>query len=56
MEEKKSKESFLTALATVIKKGTTTSIRKKSNELKVNEKTVKRVIKQDSNPDLNPLD
>ena len=35
---------------------TTTSIRKQANELKVHEKTVRTVIKQDLSPDLNPLD
>ena len=36
---KRRKESFLTALVTVIKKDPTTSIRKQANELKVHEKT-----------------
>ena len=36
---KKLKEDFLTALATVIKKAPTTSMRKHANELKVHEKT-----------------
>ena len=55
-KKKKVKEGFLTALATVIMKGTTTSIRKHANELKVNEKTVRRAIKQDLSPDHNTLD
>ena len=41
------KKVFLTALATVIKKDPTTSIRKHANELSVKEKTVKTAIKQD---------
>ena len=45
---KKRKEGFLTALATVIKKDLTTSIRKNANELKVDVK-----IKQDLSPVLN---
>ena len=40
---------------TVIKKDSTMSIRKHSNELKVHKKTVRTAIKQDLNPDLNPL-
>ncbi len=47
---KKRKEGFLTAFATVIKKGPTTSIRKHANELKVHQKTVRTAIK-----DLSPL-
>ena len=43
--KKKRKESFLTALATMIKKDPTTSIRKRANELKVREKTVRTTIK-----------
>ena len=38
-----------------IKKDPTTSIRKHANELKVHEKTVRTAIKQDLNPDHNPL-
>ena len=52
---KKSKQVFLTALTTAIKKPTT-SIKKHTNELKVHEKTVRTAIKQDLSPDLNPLD
>ena len=51
----KRKERFLTALSTVIKKGPTTSIRKHSNEFKVNEITVKTAIKRGLNPDINPF-
>ena len=51
----KQKEGFLTALATAIQKDPITSIRKHANEQKVLEKTVRTVIKQDLNPDLNPL-
>ena len=50
------KEGFLTALAMVIRKDPTTSIRKHANELKVHEKTVRTAIKQDLSPDHNPLD
>ena len=50
------KKTFLTALATVIKKDSIMSIRKHANKLKVHEKTVKTAIKQDLNPKLNPLD
>ena len=53
---KKEKERLLTALATTIKRGPTTSIRKQSNELKVHEKTVRIAIKQDSSPERNPFD
>ncbi len=52
---KKRKESFLVALATVIK-DPNTLIRKHVNDLKVYEKTVRTAIKQDLSPDLNPLD
>ena len=53
---KKRKESFLTALATVIKKDPTTSLRKDANELKVHAKTVRTAIKQESSTNLNLLD
>ena len=53
--EQKQKESFLTALATAIKKEPTASIRKHANELKVSEKTVRTAIKQDLNQDFNPV-
>ena len=53
---KKRKEGFLTALARMIKKDPTTSIRKHANKLEVHEKTVRTVIKQDLSPDLNSLD
>ena len=49
-------KTFLTALATVIKKDPTTSIRKHTNELKVNEKTVRTAIKQNQSPDFGLLD
>ena len=39
-----------------IKKDPTRSVRKHVNELKVNEKTVRTVIKEDLRPDVNPLD
>ena len=53
----KNEKVFLTALvATAIKKDRTTSIRKHANELKFNEKTVRRAIQQDLSPDLNSLD
>ena len=52
---KKRKEGFLTALATTIKKDTTTSIRKHANELKVHEKTAMAAVKQGLGPDLTPL-
>ena len=45
------KRRFLTALATVIKKDTTTIIRKHPKT-----KTLRTAIKQDLNPDLKPLD
>ena len=56
IEPKKQKESFLTALAIVIKKDPTMSIRKCTYELKVCEKTVRTAIKQDLSPNHNPLD
>ena len=37
----------------MIKKDPTTSIRKRANELKVHDKTVKTAIKQDLRPDIN---
>ena len=52
---KKRKEGFLTAPITAIKKDPTISIRNYANELKVHEKTVRTTIKQDSSPDLKPL-
>ena len=39
----------------VIKKVLKTSIRNHANELKVHEKTVRTVIKQDLSPDRNPI-
>ena len=54
--ERKKNEGFLTVLAMAIKKDPTMSIRKRANELKVHEKTVRTVIKQDLSPDVNPLD
>ena len=51
---KKRKEGFLTALDTA--RVPTTSIGKHANELKVYEKTVRTVIKQDLSRDFNPLD
>ena len=53
---KKKKSNFLTALSTAIRKDPTRSIRKQANELKVHEKTVKRVIEQDLSPDLKSFD
>ena len=53
---KNRKEGSLTVQATAIKKGSTTSIRKYTNELKIHEKTVKTAIKQDLSPNLKPLD
>ena len=53
---KKWKEGFLTDFAMAIKKNPTTSIRKHTNELKVNEKTLRTAIEQELNPDLNSLD
>ena len=47
------KEGFLIAHATPIKKDSTMSIRKDDNELKVPEKTVKTLIKQEFSPDIN---
>ena len=52
---KKQKEVFLSALATSIKKDSTTSIRKFANKLKVHEKTARTAIKQDLRPVLNLL-
>ena len=51
---KKWKEGFLTALATAIKKDPTTSEKKCANELKVNEKSVRTVMKQHLSPDSAP--
>ena len=53
---KKQKESFLTALATVINMDPTMSLRKHANDLKVHEKTVRTAIKQDLSPDHSTLD
>ena len=53
---KKRKEGLLTALAAVIKKNPSTTIRKHANELKVHEKTMRTAIKQDLSPELKPLD
>ena len=53
---KKIKEGFLIALATVIKKDPATSIRKNAYELKVHKKTVRTAIKEDIRADLNPFD
>ena len=53
---KQKRKGFLTALATVMKKDYTMSIRLHANELKVHEKTVRTAIKQDVSPDLNSLD
>ena len=53
---KERKEGFLTALASAIKKDSTTSIRKHANESKVHEKTLRTAIKQDLSPDPNPLE
>ena len=44
-KKKKKKKGFLTALATAIKKGPTTSIKKHTYELRVHEKTVGTAIK-----------
>ena len=54
-KKQKRKESFLTTLASAIKKGSKLLVRKIANELKVSEKTVKTAIKQDLRPLLNPL-
>ena len=53
---KKQKEGFLTAFASVIKKDPKTSIRKHVNELKVHEKTMQTAIKEDLSPDFTSLD
>ena len=53
--EQKTKRRLLTALAAVIMKEPRTSIRKHTNELKVHEKTMRTVIKQDLSSDLNLL-
>ena len=50
------KNSLLTALATGIKKGPSTSIRKHANELKVHKKSMGTAIKQDLSLDHDPLD
>ena len=46
----------LTTLVTAINKDPTMSLKKHTNELKVNEKSVWTAIKQDFSPDLKPLD
>ena len=51
----KRKEGFWTALATANKKDSATSIRKHANKSKVQEKTVRKAIKQDLSPDQIPL-
>ena len=53
---KQRKKAFFIALATVIKKDSTMSIRKHVNELKVYEKIERTAIKQDLSPDFNLLD
>ena len=53
---KKRKENFLNVLTSAIKKDPTTLIRMHANELKIHEKTVRTVIKQDLSPDRNLLD
>ena len=53
---KKLIEGFLASLSTAIKRDPTTSKRKHANELKVHEKSVRTAIKQDSSPDLSPID
>ena len=53
---KKKKRRLLTALATVITKDPTTSLRKHANELKVQKKTERTAIRQDLSPVFNPLD
>ena len=53
--EKMKRRPFLTALATVIKKDPTGSIRKHAKVLKVHEKTVRTAIKLDLIPDFNPV-
>ena len=53
--KKNRKEGFLTALTMTIKGDPTSSIRKHVNELKVHKKSLRRVIKQDLYPDLDPF-
>ena len=55
-QKTKKKKGFLTALAMVIKKELTKSIRKHTTDLKVHKKIVRAAIKQDLSQDLNPLD
>ena len=59
-ENKKRKEGlfgfFFTARVTAVKKNSTMIIRKHTNKLKVNEKTVRTAIKQNLIPDINHLD
>ena len=55
LNKKKTKEGFLTAIATVIKKDPTTRIRKNATELKVYDKTVRTAIKWDLRPNPNPI-
>ena len=50
------KRMLLIALAKVIKKDPTTSMRRYTNELKVHEKTMWTAIKQDLSPHHNPHD
>ena len=54
--EQKRKEVFLNVPTTAIKKDPKMSIKKHANALKVNEKTMGTVIKQDSSLDLKSLD
>ena len=51
----KGKKFFLIALATAIKKETTSSIRKDATELKVNTKTIRTANKYDFSQDFNSL-
>ena len=52
---KKRKEGLLTTLVSLIKKDPTPPIKNHATELIVHEKTLRTVIKQDLNHDLNPL-
>ena len=55
-KKKKKMKRFLTAVATVIKKDSTTSLRKHANELKVHKKTLRTEVKEDFSSNLNPID
>ena len=55
-KNQKRKKNFWAALASVIQKDPTKSVRMQANEVKVHEKTMRIAIKYHLWPELNPLD